>query len=149
MKYIFTVSGHREAAQRFERLSDRLSNLRPFFDRAADVILEDNRKTWARSTWAPLDPDTIRRKAREGHSSKPLHESGTLRRALTVRGAPGQKLDIDRDKLTFGLDRNGPAYYGRFHQSGQGNPIRKVMTVSGSLRRNLREELLDYLLERM
>jgi phage gpG-like protein len=104
----------------------RANNPERAFRAIADDLMADERRRFATrgfGRWQPDAPSTIKRKG----NNKVLEQSGRLRRALTERSAPGQRLDISRTEMTFGLTPGGAAYYGRFHQQGKGVPKRQLV----------------------
>jgi hypothetical protein len=133
VKVTIQVSGADSAGRHMRDLGDRLLDARPvFLDIVKSTILPAERRRFDSSgfgRWPRLDPDTIRRKSRRGQPQRILEATGTLKRALTVLGASGQRLAIRPNELRFGLTPNGAAYYGRFHQLGKGNPKRVVIGV--------------------
>lgn len=149
MKIDLDVRGEDIAARRLRQFAEHAKDGRRFFDRVAKVLLAEERALWRRkSGWPPLDPDTIRRKAREGQPARLMHATGALERALTVWGAPGQKLHIRNDRLEFGIDPNGPVSYGIYHQTGRGVPKRVILDTTRSTRHRVRDALYDHLFGR-
>ena len=136
-------------SSRLRHLGDRAGATGEFFRRVARLLLDQHRERFLRSPWLPLDPDTVRRKARQGQDPRILRVTGTLERALTVWGAPGQKLQITPDELVFGLEQSGAAYYGVFHQRGEGVPKREVVKATQATRRRVAEALRDHLFGRL
>lgn len=137
------------AVLRLDSVGRRMVDARPAFRTIARDLMAGERQrfdTEGFGRWPRLDPDTIRRKRRSGQSDRVLEASGRLRRALTSPGAPGQRLDIDRDQLRFGLQPNGAAYYGRFHQVGKGVPKRRVVGVTPRQRVKISGNLRDWIL---
>lgn len=70
-----------------------------------------------------------------------LHRTGALERALTRRGAPGQQFSPRRNEVIFGLDRQGPAYYGHFL-----HPRFRLIGLARRDRATLTDELRAYIL---
>ncbi len=131
MRAEIRVLGEQKAAKRFRDMALAAENNSAFFRAAARILMRATSQRFAASPWVPLDKETIRQKARKGRDLRTLRATGTLERALTVWGAPGQKLDYDDDELRFGLDSAGAAHYGRYHQAGASVPKRKILTVEG------------------
>lgn len=122
------IVGVRERTSQLDELAAGLLDLRPAFERIAGHMLARGRERFAtRPGWPPLDPDTLERKAELGQPSTPLVATGRLLAALTRRGGRGQRLQIDRNRLAFGLLPNGAAYHGKFHQQGAGVPRRTIL----------------------
>lgn len=141
------VSGDERALRRLLRIAHGAESPRPFMDRVARLFLRETKGRWAASPWAPLDPDTVRRKARQGQDPRVLRATGALERALTVWRAPGQQLKIKPFELVFGLRHGGTAYYGRFHQQGRGVPRREILSITPQMVRRVHQALRDFLLD--
>jgi hypothetical protein len=142
------VRGDEAAEASLRDLARNATDSRRFLRKAAAVLMRKSRERWDRNGygWKPLDRDTLRRKAKRGQSSRPLRATGLLSKALTQWKAPGQRLDFGPDLLVFGLKRTGVAFYGRFHQGGDGVPRRRVLAMTRATREELRQALLDHLL---
>lgn len=138
MRVSLSARGDGIAAARLRRLAANAENAAPVFRAIARILMEGERERFARSGpgWRLLDPDTIRKKARANPPQDPrtMRATGTLERALTVWGAPGQYLDVRPLELVFGLEHAGEAYYGAFSQRGEGQPKRRVVGVSRTTR---------------
>jgi hypothetical protein len=93
----------------------------------ADELLAGQRRHWAAPGWVPLAASTRARKLREGLPPQANRASGRLEAAMTVRGAPGQRLTITAHEVILGLDSHGAAYYGKFAQKGIGEPKRVIL----------------------
>lgn len=145
MRFILDVNGADSAARHIREIAHRAESPRQFFVEAAQMIVRDNKQLWQHNAWSPLDPDTVRRKASQNQPRQTLRATGTLERALTVWRAPGQKFEVDRNKMTIGLEPRGVASYGQYHQSGQGNPRRKILEMSRSTKDRVLKTLLSYL----
>jgi phage gpG-like protein len=145
--------GASQAAARINRLADNAADSRGFFDKVAKILLRQSQDRWRRNGygWTPLDPDTIRQKAKRKQSGGILRATGALQKALTVWRAPGQKVVFASDHFIFGLKIGGEsereAFYGHFHQTGKGVPKRVVLKATQATRRNVRKALLDHLME--
>jgi hypothetical protein len=129
------VLGEKKAAMRFRDMAVAAENNSSFFRAAARILMRATAQRFSASPWVPLDKETIRQTARKGRDIRVLRATHTLEHALTMWGAPGQKLEITDDELTFGLTPNGAAYYGRFHQTGASVPKRKLLSVEGAQNR--------------
>jgi phage gpG-like protein len=137
------------AVARLTGIGDRVIDVAPAFRTIARGLMADERRrfdTGGYGTWPVLDPVTVRAKAAKGHSPRILEATGTLRRALTVEHAPGQRLEIGRTEMTFGLATNGAAYYGRFHQKGAGVPKRTVISVTPRQRTEISDRVRSFIL---
>lgn len=148
MRAEIRVLGEDKAAMRFRDMASRAANPAGFFKAAARIIMRATAQRFAEQPWQPLDKDTIRQKARAGRDLRILRATGRLEQALTLWGAPGQRLDIGVDELLFGLAPTGVAYYGRFHQAGEGVPKRKMLEVDTSLSNRLRVAARNHLMGR-
>ena len=152
MRIDLAVRGEDIAANRLREFAAHAENAETVFRRIARILMEETRSRFDRQGpgWAPLDPDTIRQKAHKPAGATPgiLRQTGTLERALTVWGAPGQRLEIGPDELVYGLEHGGEAYYGAFAQRGDSEPARPFLKKTERTRRRVREALLDHLLRR-
>lgn len=149
MRVTFDVKGLRPATARLEGVADRIEDPRPVFEAIArDLTVDERRRfdTQGFGQWPKLDPATIRRKLRKHQDPRILHATGTLERALTSLGAPGQRLEISRTQLRFGLEPVGAAYYGRFHQTGRGVPKRLVISVTPRQRIEISDHFRTFIL---
>jgi hypothetical protein len=136
------TSGIAEAYGELSGIARRAREGKAVFDRFARWLMASERTHLQRGPFTPLDPDTIRQKG----NARPLHASGLLEAALTVWRAPGQKLSIRDESMTFGLKPNGDAFYGAFHQYGRSVPVRKPLDVPYDAERRLADFLLDHLM---
>lgn len=103
---------------------------------AEELMIGEAKQFRSKAGWAPLEESTKERKHRQGHDVSIMRETGAIERALTVRAAPGQRLDISRRELVFGLKGGrSEAFYGRFHQRGKGVPKRRVVVMSRQTKR--------------
>lgn len=141
MRIELEARGVRDASDLFSEMGHRIVDPSPVWRRMIGLLMRVNAARFKAQPWAPLDEDTRRRKK----DPRILHLTGTLERALTAWGAPGQRLDVDPDGFTFGLTPNGDAYYGRFHHFGESNPRRPVMEPPPYFSRRGADWLLDYL----
>lgn len=133
MRLALTVRGVDHAATHVIGIGERAVDARPAFEVIARDLMSDERRRFDSDgfgTWPKLDPDTIRRKRARNLSEQTLQATGALRRALTQKSAPGQRLEIGRSQMRFGLQPSGAAYYGKFHQQGKGVPKRLVIAVT-------------------
>lgn len=74
--------------------------------------------------WRVLDKSTIKTKAREGQSPRPLVATGLLKASLSEKGAPYQILHITDNTLELGTNRPAAVY----HHVGAGhNPQRPII----------------------
>lgn len=145
MRLSVDVFGDVLVADRLRRVSQRLEYARPFFERVGRLILEANKQHFRSASWTPLDPDTVRQKARKGQSRGILRATGRLERALTVWGAPGQKMRIDHDSVTVGIDPLGEAKYGLFHQEGRSVPKRPLVNPNRLQIARVHQALQDHI----
>lgn len=138
MRLDIEATGVTQAGERVTLIGDRARDPRPVLSEIADELLGAERRLFATGRgWAPLKRSTVQRKAREGLDPRPLHATGRLERALSVRGAPGQLLQITRDELRVGLPRGrSVAFYGRFQKARGRDPLvsRAIVTRIASPR---------------
>lgn len=148
MRVTIGVVGDDVAAARLNGVGARALNAAPVFELVARDLMADGRRRFDSNgfgRWPALDPQTIRRKSQRGQSPRVLEATGRLRAALTTPGAPGQRLDIGRDEMTFGLVPNGAAYYGRFHQAGRGVPKRLVLSATTLRRKQISDRVRSFI----
>lgn len=161
--YVLTLDevGSDLAAGKLERLADNAEDTMRFFRTVSELLMAQSRRRWnTEPGWRPLEVSTIRRKARSkdprvrANASQTLRATGALERALTVWGAPGQKLVIDRDELAFGIyvggelkdgSRAADVWYGVIHQKGIGVDKRLILKATGSTTRRVEQALHDQL----
>lgn len=149
MRAEIEVFGATETARHWDQIAERSAAPLDFLRAAGRTLLRTTAARFDRQPWKPLRPGTIRQKARKGQSPQILRATGRLERALTVWGAPGQKMDLEGDELVFGLIPNGKAYYGNFHQRGKGHfPKRKILAVNKDTRDRLQVAAREFLLGR-
>lgn len=122
-----SVHGDAQAERRLTHMGRKAEHTHPILSDLADELIAGERRWWRGPRWVPLAASTRERKLREGLSPRAMRATGRLEAALTVRGAPGQRLDITHDSVTFGLQPGGAAYYGKFAQKGIGEPKRVVI----------------------
>lgn len=87
---------------RIRSLQQRLADLRPAYDTAAEVLADATDDRFARQgdgDWPPLAAATLRRRRRDGQGSRLLDRTGRLRRSLTNPDGPDAQVRIDRDGL--------------------------------------------------
>lgn len=132
------VTGREQAVELVGRLAQRLEDGRPAFLRLIDRLLIFQRERFEGhgTRWRKLAPATRRLDRQQGRDPRTLVFTGALMRSLSVRGAPGQFLEVTADQLRFGTR----IYYARFHKQGQGVPKRPP----AGLTRTQRVELVDH-----
>jgi len=91
--------------------------------------------------WPPLAESTRERKARAGVDSRLMRATGALFRAMTSPRASGQ-IDVRKPhELRFGTDLP----YAIFHHVGKGVPKRLLIDLTPAERRQMTDELGDYI----
>jgi phage gpG-like protein len=104
--------------------ASRLTNLRPAFESIVDDFLNLEEQGWETEGavvgrhWKPLSKKWAAWKAKNRPGAGILEMTaggGPLRKSLTVRGAPYQRLDVGDDTLVMGT-RHGIA---KIHQTGR------------------------------
>lgn len=132
----------REVLQAIQRLQDAGGNLQGAFADIGEYLLISHRERWDRQVspegepWAPLAPQTIKRKKK--NRDKVLVLEGDLRDLLRYQDSP--------DSLEFGTDR----IYGASHQFGReeaGIPARPFLGISDEDRVGILDILRDHLEE--
>lgn len=134
------------AARKVRSIGDHAVDARPAMRDVIRILLEANTEWWTAAPWPGLDPDTRKRKTREGKDPRVMRVTSTLQHALTVWGAPGQLLDVQRDEAKLGIESRGVAYYGRFHHIGQSNPRRPLFNLSERTKLRMTNAVRDYLI---
>jgi hypothetical protein len=98
------------AGRRFDLIGERIIDARPLWTVVLDDLLALNRRRFdsrgrvGGRPWARLSPRTLARKARDHDDPRPLHRRRALRRSLTERRAPGQRLRLDPTSMLLGTD---------------------------------------------
>lgn len=124
-------------------LADRLTGGRDVMDALVDPLLELQQEWWnsaGRGTWAPDKPQTIERDRRDGQSTELMHGTDALERASTTRDAPGQRIDLQDDALTFEIEL---PYAGPLQDNGRS----AVLDVSDRDAERLATAYLDQLID--
>lgn len=130
------------AADRLRRVSRVLRDPTDANQAMADRFLELNRDWFdGGNDWPANAPSTI---ARKGHGRVLVGTTGLLRRAVTERGAPGQRLTVDRQGVRFRLtdeqhgdDPIGIAGLASIHQQGTDRIPQRPLVEARRLRRPL------------
>lgn len=91
--------------------------------------------------WAALSQERRDEKKRLGLDPRILHATLKLRDSLTKRGAAGQILRTGRDLMQLETD----LFYGRFHQRGEGQKVRKPVYIADDNRRRFIKIIQRYL----
>lgn len=107
----------------FDAISHRARQMRPAFlaiyKRFREIERQqfDNQGAGPHGPWAPLKPQTIERKRRQGGEVRTLHATKSLRKSLTTKGATGATFRVTRDGLVMGsrLRHGGPHQGGTRH----------------------------------
>lgn len=116
---------HGEIGGLLTAMADRCLDPRSAFSEIADGLMTAEKRLFDTGRgWPPNTASTKARKAREHLDPRPLHATGKGARALTVRGAQGQKLVITRKELRFGvLGGRSPVFYMRFQKRRGRDPL--------------------------
>lgn len=141
MKLSVTAKG--ADGRRLDLLADRARDPRPAFSTIADKLMAAERRLFNTGRgWPPDKPATRKRKAKKGLDPRTLHATGAAALAFTVRGAPGQKLEIDRAQLVFGIaGGRSPVFYMRFQKHRGRDPLVSRGVVTAAAKPVLREFL--------
>jgi phage gpG-like protein len=131
------VSGATRARSRMLALAAQATDMTATFrGPVADAIMDAERQTFRQGAgWPALKASTIRRKRRRAK----LRDTDRLYRSLTVRGAPGQRLDASADELVLGTT----VFYARFN--ARRRPFMKVGRIG---RRQIERAVRDALMGR-
>lgn len=134
--------GVNEIGAKYDALAGRHLDARPVFSDITNELIKGEAKLFSTARgWPPDRLETLKAKARRGEDPRPLHATGRGERALTERNAEGQKLEIERDRMAFGIDAHGPAFYMRFQAKYGRNPLVSRGIVSRVAKPRLREFL--------
>lgn len=141
------VTGARGAETLLDGVAARGRSLRPALVAVADLLLAVERRqfqskgAYAQTPWAALSDATKARKARAGQPAAILVATGRLKDSLTTKGAAGQTLDIQAQRLFLGSD----AWYGKFAQQGKGRELRPIIHLRDGDLRVVSRTLTQYL----
>lgn len=145
MRVLFDVDGAAAAHAHLEGVADRLEDISPAEAAVGNVMMRAMDQRWrsrGHGLWRKLDPDTV---ARKGHG-RVLEDSGRSRRALTVKGAPGQRLESDPDEIRLGVGRS--LFFLRFHHKGMSNPKRTIFSLRPTDVQQASQQLLEFFVQR-
>ncbi|WP_370325293.1 hypothetical protein [Euzebya sp.] len=102
--YGVRIDGADRLAGQLDDMADQVTELRPVLldvvDRLRELIV-DHVESGGSGTWPPLDPETIIRKAREGHSTRPGQRTGALLDSL-AGDSPASVEHVDDDSAEAG-----------------------------------------------
>jgi phage gpG-like protein len=131
------------AARLLGNLGRSLDNKRDPLEKSSEVIsrsVAETIVTAGRGTWEPLDPGTIKNKARDGFPPDPLIRTGALLRAVRAKA----RWHITQSEADFGHLR--AARYGYFHMTGtdRGMPARPWAVVYPDDERQIHEVFEDW-----
>jgi len=126
-RFIFDwpVGEQRAVRQVLQVYSLGLKDLREIWDKFIPNIRRRHRLTFLTETspfgewWAPLSGPYQTWKERHFRGKRILQRTGALRKAASVKGAPGQFIVMDPLAFTFTVSRmSGTFDVGRIHQTG-------------------------------
>lgn len=126
---------------------DAGQNLGPAMQEVARFVMKvlkrrfDLQGAYGSPRWAALSQARIDEKKRLGLDPRILHATLALRNSLTRRGAKGQVLHTGRDLMQLETD----LFYGRFHQRGEGQKVRKPVYIAEDNRRRFIKIIQRYL----
>lgn len=127
MKFEVSIFGDTQVKREIVRRADRVKDARPLWRNLSDLMEKRLKRQfitqgkYASGGWAPLKPETVKRKRRAGASSKILQFSGELMRSLTERSGSAVRV-FKKKEMRFGSKLK----YGGFHQKGtEDMPMRK------------------------
>lgn len=148
MKLVIDSLGDQVVARKLLAIADRAVDVEPAMRSISDQIMLSERKQfdsqggYGSGGWEPLAPSTVRTKARRGLDPRILRATGDLAESLTNRG--GANLSIPRHD---GLDFGSTVPYARFHQQGNGVPVRKPAQFPERDRRAWAKTLQRFVIE--
>jgi phage gpG-like protein len=146
------VFGDEVVATKFSRMRYDILDASPAFENIADYLFKSTAATFdsqgrrGGGSWKFLTGKWLSRKARHGWDTRILHKGkGTpLRKSVTVRGAPGQILDITPHSILFGSSLE----YATRHQFGyKQTPKRSFIKLTPGDRLKTRQMIRDHLMQ--
>lgn len=151
MRVTIRQQGVKRVETRFNRMGAAAADARPALSRVADYIFRMEAALFRSQgrrgggSWRQVTEEWMDRKMKNPQTAdaRILHGSGLLRRAASVRGAAHQTLEIDRDRLNYGV--NLP--YARAHLEGRGHmPRRPWIKVTKRDRQAMAKMVQDHLM---
>lgn len=125
-----------------DRLSRRIRTIREnlglpdLTEEIGDLLLARTMRRFERGVdpderpWAPLKPETIRRKARGGFPAKPLQRTLKMKDSIKkIRGGSGSLFTNTGAQVRIGIQDPQIADYARRHQQGRGIPARRFLGI--------------------
>lgn len=115
------VVKERHAVEGMTKMASRMVDVRPLKRELLAVLVEGERRMWARprgSRWAPLAESTIERKRRQGMPPQILVATGRLRDSLINEDAAGAIREAGPDYVRFGTT----VVEAKFQVKGTANP---------------------------
>lgn len=132
-------------ARRARKMAERASNLTPAWPRVGAYLSAANRRQFQTegayygTPWAPLSPDYMQWKVRNGYSRRTLVMTGQMRASFTSRPLPIER--YSRRSAKFGS--NSPI--AKYHQHGTRHmPARPIMVATPVVMDNISTIIADY-----
>jgi phage virion morphogenesis protein len=88
MTDISLIINDKELQFQFKKLIDRGTNTRPLMQRLVQQLhhdVDENFEKEGRPKWRPLQPATLKERARKGYTGKILERTGQLKRSFTEK----------------------------------------------------------------
>lgn len=147
MRVDIDILGEKQVARRFDLMAGRAVDMRPAFERTADVLADATKKQFdsqgkqASGGWQPLKAATVRRKQSAGLDPRILHATLRLRRSFE-RGDTNSIVILQADEMRFGTR----VPYAARHQRGGGTlPQRRIGQYTEATKRKAVQPLQLYL----
>lgn len=143
------IIGDREAAERFTGMGGRATDAEPAMLEIANQLRQiagismtaQGRR--GGGSWARLQPDTIRRKAKKGLDPRTEFATHDLYNSLT-RVAPGSHVHTDASSVMFGSDLV-QARTQHFGLPSKNVPARPLITIVEGDRKQMAKTILDHI----
>lgn len=147
----FTITAHNAhgTSERLQEMGHRATQIKPIFNDLIHALIEGEKVLWSRDggsrgkRWEKDTKRTIARKIAHGQDPRTMRATGRTERALTERGAEGQIATGGGTTLTFGVKGVGA----NVAQYSKGARHREVLRLLPSTRKEIRQIILDHILE--
>jgi hypothetical protein len=135
------VIGLERVYSALDGLTEGVSDLRPFWEKASEHRYEEERDLFAEAPWKPLTPAYAKWKQKRFGDKPILRATDTLFRSLTQRDAEGSVYRIDDSGAEFGSS----VFYGHYHvptRDPMADPdVREYENLAGEYLRELVREV--------
>lgn len=149
VRLTFEVLGEKQLSRSIERYSENIKDLRSLWPQIKPEFykgeLEQFNSQTGRGPWAPLKSSKYALWKAENYPGAGLLErQGTLKRAMTTKGAPG--LTWRETSMELGVVVTVP-YASRHHKGGGGIRRREVIWLSEKTKQNFTRALHKWLVQ--